>query len=229
MALHGNGVGALSGGLHGALLGLLAPNRLRGSQRVGHLAYRVDHGRVVTLDGGVQISRTTAQIGAQSTPIKERQAQGWPETPLLAAGAKEAVQTDAGRTGKRHQVDAWIELAACAADILQRRLNTPARRCDVGTPTQQIRRHGLRQRRALQAGLRRHGEFQSLCRLPCQSIDSMLGQLDLFLQCFDLLAGFGHGAFALPHLQTCVQTRLETLLYQSEAMFALRQHPPCNR
>ena len=101
-----------------ALLGLLAPNRLGRGQSVGHLMHRIDHGRVVALDGRVQIGGATAQIGAQATSVKKRQAQGRPEPPLLAAGTEQAVQTDTRSAGKADQIDARITLTARTADIL---------------------------------------------------------------------------------------------------------------
>ena len=116
-----------------------------------------------------QIGGLAAQVGTQAAAVEERQPQRRPDTPLLAAGAQQAVQANAGETGKGHQVDVGVKLGTGAADIPGCGLDPPACRGNVGATPQQVGRQGSRGGYIFD---RRHGRYldrQRRLRLSQQS------------------------------------------------------------
>ncbi len=149
IALHGNLVRAFCRVLRGALLDLLARNGLHGRDLVGHVAHGVKHGGVIAFNCSIQVCGFAAQVGAQAARIKNRQAQGRANAPLLAARPGQVVQANAGETGKCDEVDVGIELGLGIGHVLDGGFDAPAGGRDVGPSAQQVcrdRGHGSRHR-----------------------------------------------------------------------------------
>ena len=144
IAPRGDGISVFCRVLRRALLGLLTRDGLRGGELIGHITHGINHGGVVALDGSVQISRFATQIGTQATPVKERQTQCRAHAPLLAARAEQAIQPNAGETGKSDQIDVGIKLALGTGDVLTGGLDAPAGCSNVSAATQQVGGHGRR-------------------------------------------------------------------------------------
>ena len=210
------------------LLKLLAGNGFHGHQLVRHVMDGVNHHRVVALNRGVIVGRLAGQIGTQTAAIKERQAQRRAHAPLQAASVEQAIQPNAGKARKRHQVDVGIELRFGAANVLPGGFNAPARGHDVGTPAQKVGWHACHVCYLFNSYQWRVYEGYSPIWLSCQSGQRVPGQLLLFQQRLDLLARLWQGSFALFKLQPAVEPGVDPVAHQVQGLFALGQHPACH-
>lgn len=223
VALHRHVVGLFGRQLRLGLLGLLPRDGLQAADLVGHVANGGDDGAVVGFDGGVQVSRLAAQVGAQAAGVEQRQADGGAHAVLLAAGLEQPVQADAGQAGKGDEVDVGIELCRRAGHVLRGGVDAPARGRNVGTPAQQVGGHRGGQRHGLHRLQARAQRGQRVRRLRAECGQRVARQRDLLVQRLDLLARFGQRAFALAQLETGVEPGLHALADERQDLIALRQ------
>ncbi len=223
VALHGDVVGALGGRLRGALLGLLARDRLDAGDLVGGVAHGIDHGGVVALDRGIEVGRLAAQVGAQLAALEDRQVDRRAHAPLLAARLQELAEAQALEADEGREVDVGIEQGLGIGHVAGGGLDAPARGRDVGSAAQQVGRDVRLQHDRLDARDQRRLEGVARAGLAHERVERVLGDRDLLVERLDLLARLGQAAFALAQFEPGVEAGRDAVAHQLQGFVALCQ------
>ena len=214
VTLRGDVIGRVRRRLRSLLFGALAGNGLQRGQLVSHLVHGFNHRAVVTVHRGVQVCVFGAQVGTQAAPVKNRQPDRRAHAALFAVALQQPVQPDAGEPGESHQVHVGVKLRLGVHHVFAGGLCAPTGSGHVGAQAQQVSGQLLRHSEWLERSQRRRTDRGSVLGRSGQRGNGLLGQRDLLLQRFNLLAHFGQAAFTLAQFQGGVQPGVNAVSHQ---------------
>ena len=135
-------------GERGIGFGALRLHRAHRGELVDDFAQRIREGLVVLLDRRVVFRVAHGERAAQPAALQDRQADRRAGGGNPAAGREQLRQRHRLHADEGGEIDVGIELGLGGGDVARRRLGAPAARHDVGTASQQVRRHARGQRDA---------------------------------------------------------------------------------